>query len=122
LPREVLVGVGQVVHRTGEPGLPGPVELATESLRRAGADSRTGDRLLRSADLIAAATSVSRPYSDLGALTADGPDDQNSARRILIRATDTDTIAAFADGDPLGMHADITAADKLTLLTERTVR
>ncbi|WP_433523484.1 acetyl-CoA acetyltransferase [Nocardia pseudovaccinii] len=66
----VLVGVGQVVHRNGEPGLPGPVELAAESLRRAGADSGAGDRLLRSADLIAAAAPVSRPYPDLGALVA----------------------------------------------------
>ncbi|MET8872677.1 acetyl-CoA acetyltransferase [Nocardia sp. NPDC004604] len=66
----VLVGAGQVVHRSGEPGLPGPVQLATESLRRAGADSGTGDRLLRSADLIAAAAPVSRPYPDLGALVA----------------------------------------------------
>lgn len=64
----VLVGVGQVVHRNGEAGLPGPVELATESLRRAGADCGTGDRLLRAADLIAAAAPVSRPYADLGAL------------------------------------------------------
>ncbi|MGX1771491.1 acetyl-CoA acetyltransferase [Nocardia brasiliensis] len=66
----VLVGAGQVVHRNGEPGLPGPVELAAESLRRAGADSGTGDRLLRGADLIAAAAPVSRPYPDLGALVA----------------------------------------------------
>ncbi|MEV0294558.1 acetyl-CoA acetyltransferase [Nocardia sp. NPDC050710] len=66
----VLVGAGQVVHRTGEPGLPGPVELAAESLRRAAVDSGAGDRLLRSADLIAAAAPVSRPYSDLGALVA----------------------------------------------------
>ncbi|MFI7663697.1 acetyl-CoA acetyltransferase [Nocardia sp. NPDC049526] len=66
----VLAGVGQIVHRTGEPGLPGPVELAAESLRRAGADSGTGDRLLRSADLIAAAAPVSRPYPDLGGLVA----------------------------------------------------
>lgn len=66
----VLVGAGQVVHRSGEPGLPGPVELAAEALRRAGADSGTGDRLLRSADLIAAAAPVSRPYPDLGALVA----------------------------------------------------
>ncbi|MCP2276417.1 acetyl-CoA acetyltransferase [Nocardia amikacinitolerans] len=66
----VLVGVGQVVHRTGEPGLPGPVELATESLRRAGADSGTGDRLLRAADLVAAVAPVSKPYPDLGALVA----------------------------------------------------
>ncbi|MBF6464791.1 acetyl-CoA acetyltransferase [Nocardia beijingensis] len=66
----VLVGAGQVVHRPGEPGLPGPVELAAESLRRAGADSGVGDRLLRSADLIAAVAPVSRPYGDLGALVA----------------------------------------------------
>ncbi|MEU2258513.1 acetyl-CoA acetyltransferase [Nocardia xishanensis] len=66
----VLVGVGQVVHRTGEPGLPGPVELATESLRRAGADSGAGDRLLRTADLVAAVAPVSKPYPDLGALVA----------------------------------------------------
>ncbi|MGV9615926.1 acetyl-CoA acetyltransferase [Nocardia xishanensis] len=66
----VLLGVGQVVHRTGEPGLPGPVELATESLRRAGADSGTGDRLLRGADLVAAVAPVSKPYPDLGALVA----------------------------------------------------
>jgi acetyl-CoA C-acetyltransferase len=50
--------------------LPGPVELAAESLRRAGADSGVGDRLLRSADLIAAVAPVSRPYGDLGALVA----------------------------------------------------
>ncbi|MFG1790400.1 acetyl-CoA acetyltransferase [Nocardia sp. NPDC049149] len=66
----VLVGAGQVVHRNDEPGLPGPVALAAESLRRAGADSGTADRLLRSADLIAAAAPVSRPYADLGALVA----------------------------------------------------
>ncbi|QIS06826.1 acetyl-CoA acetyltransferase [Nocardia brasiliensis] len=64
----VLVGAGQVVHRNSEPGLPGPVELAAESLRRAGADSGTGDRLLRAADLIAAVAPVSRPYADLAAL------------------------------------------------------
>ncbi|WP_181724927.1 acetyl-CoA acetyltransferase [Nocardia gipuzkoensis] len=66
----VLVGAGQVVHRPDEPGLPGPVQLAAESLRRAGADSGVGDRLLRSADLIAAVAPVSRPYGDLGALVA----------------------------------------------------
>ncbi|MGW0246084.1 acetyl-CoA acetyltransferase [Nocardia goodfellowii] len=66
----VLVGAGQVVHRAGEPGLPGPVELATEALRRAGADSGAGDRLLRSADLVAAVAPVSKPYADLGALVA----------------------------------------------------
>ncbi|MFI9506913.1 thiolase C-terminal domain-containing protein [Nocardia sp. NPDC052566] len=66
----VLVGAGQVVHRTGEPGLPGPVQLAAESLRRAGADSGSGDRLLRSADLVAGIAPVSRPYGDLGALVA----------------------------------------------------
>lgn len=66
----VLVGAGQIVHRNGEPGLPGPVELATESLRRAGADSGSGDRLLRSADLIAGISPVSRPYPDFGRLIA----------------------------------------------------
>ncbi|MBF6334702.1 acetyl-CoA acetyltransferase [Nocardia abscessus] len=66
----VLIGAGQVVHRPDEPGLPGPVQLAAESLRRAGADSGVGDRLLRSADLIAAVAPVSRPYGDLGALVA----------------------------------------------------
>lgn len=66
----VLVGVGQIVHRTGDPGLPGPVELATEALRRAGADSGAGDTLLRSADLLASVAPVSRPYSNLAALVA----------------------------------------------------
>ncbi|MEV6277287.1 acetyl-CoA acetyltransferase [Nocardia sp. NPDC051832] len=66
----VLVGAGQVVHRAGEPGYPGPVELAAESLRRAAADSGAGARLLRSADLIAAVAPVSKPYADLGALVA----------------------------------------------------
>ncbi|WP_328389268.1 acetyl-CoA acetyltransferase [Nocardia sp. NBC_00416] len=66
----VLVGVGQIVHRPGEPGLPGPVELAAESLRRAGADSGTGDALLRAADVIASVSPVSRQYSDLGTLVA----------------------------------------------------
>ncbi|RBO91396.1 acetyl-CoA acetyltransferase [Nocardia puris] len=66
----VIVGVGQVVHRTGDAGLPGPVALAAESLRRAGADSGSGDRLLKSADLIAAAAPVSKPYPDLAALVA----------------------------------------------------
>lgn len=66
----VLVGVGQIVHRPGEPGLPGPVELAAESLRRAGADSGTGDALLRSADVIASVAPVSRAYPDLGVLVA----------------------------------------------------
>ncbi|WP_239476780.1 thiolase C-terminal domain-containing protein [Nocardia arizonensis] len=67
----VLVGAGQIVHRGDEPGLPGPLELAVESLRRAGADSGTGDRLLGSADVIAAVAPVSRPYTDLGALVAE---------------------------------------------------
>ncbi|MEU7769413.1 acetyl-CoA acetyltransferase [Nocardia sp. NPDC049190] len=66
----VLVVAGLVVHRSGEPGLPGPVELAAESLRRAGADSGVGDRLLRSVDLVAAVAPVSHPYGDLGALVA----------------------------------------------------
>lgn len=66
----VLVGAGQVVHRGKEPGLPGPVELATESLRRAGADTGVGDRLLRAADLVASVAPVSKPYEDLGALVA----------------------------------------------------
>ncbi|MEU1985118.1 acetyl-CoA acetyltransferase [Nocardia sp. NPDC019395] len=66
----VLVGAGQIVHRPGEPGLPGPVELAAESLRRAGADSGTGDALLRSADVIASVATVTRPYPDLAALVA----------------------------------------------------
>lgn len=64
----VLVGVGQSVHRSGEPGLPGPVDLAAEALRRAGADSGTGDKLLRAADAIAAVAPVSKPYADLAAL------------------------------------------------------
>ncbi|WP_280503345.1 thiolase C-terminal domain-containing protein [Nocardia farcinica] len=63
----VLVGVGQSVHRSGEPGLPGPVDLAAEALRRAGADSGTGDKLLRAADAIAAVAPVGKPYNDLGA-------------------------------------------------------
>ncbi|ONM49441.1 acetyl-CoA acetyltransferase [Nocardia donostiensis] len=66
----VLVGVGQVVHRNGELGLPGPVELAAEALRRAGADSGTGDKLLRAADLVASIAPVSRTYPDLGTLVA----------------------------------------------------
>lgn len=66
----VLVGVGQSVHRSGEPGLPGPVELAAEALRRAGADSGTGDKLLRAADAVAAVAPVSKPYNDLGAAVA----------------------------------------------------
>ncbi|MGW0179962.1 acetyl-CoA acetyltransferase [Nocardia sp. NPDC003345] len=66
----VLVGVGQIVHRPGEAGLPGPVELAARSLRRAGADSGTGDALLRSADVIASVSPVSRTYPDLGSLVA----------------------------------------------------
>ncbi|WP_245547446.1 hypothetical protein [Nocardia brevicatena] len=66
----VLVGVGQIVHRPGEPGLPGPAELATEALRRAGADSGAGDALLRSADLLASVAPVSRPYPNLAALVA----------------------------------------------------
>ncbi|MFC9893498.1 acetyl-CoA acetyltransferase [Nocardia sp. NPDC127579] len=66
----VLVGAGQVVHRAADPGLLGPVALAAEALRRAGADSGAGDRLLRSADLVAAVAPVSKPYPDLGALVA----------------------------------------------------
>ncbi|RJO76792.1 acetyl-CoA acetyltransferase [Nocardia panacis] len=66
----VLVGAGQVVHRTGEAGLPGPVELAARGLRRAGADSGTGDKLLRTADTIAAVAPVTRPYPNFGALIA----------------------------------------------------
>lgn len=66
----VLVGVGQVVHRSGEPGLPGPVELAAEALRRAGADSGAGDRLVRAADVVAAVAPVSKPYPDLAAMVA----------------------------------------------------
>ncbi len=42
--------------------------------------------------------------------------------RILLRASDAETIAVFTDGDPLGAGVDITAANQLTLLTERTVR
>jgi len=67
----VIVGVGQIVHRSAEPGLPGPVELAAESLRRAGSDSGTGDRLLRDADLVAAVASATRGYPAFGALVAD---------------------------------------------------
>ncbi len=42
--------------------------------------------------------------------------------RILVRASDADTVAAFTDGDPLGAATDITAADSLTLVSERTVK
>ncbi|WP_433600086.1 hypothetical protein ACQPXH_31735 [Nocardia sp. CA-135953] len=42
--------------------------------------------------------------------------------RILVRASDSETVAAFTDGDPIGADADVIAADKLTFLTERTVR
>ncbi|NKY60201.1 hypothetical protein [Nocardia flavorosea] len=66
----VLVGAGQIVHRSGEPGLPGAVELAAESLRRAGADSGTGDALLRSADVVAAVATVSGSYPNLAATVA----------------------------------------------------
>jgi acetyl-CoA C-acetyltransferase len=41
--------------------------------------------------------------------------------RILVRASDADTLAAFTAGDPLGTAAEI-AADTFTLLTERSAR
>lgn len=66
----VIVGAGQITHRGDEPGLPGPIALSAEALRRAGQDSGVGDRLLRAADLVAAVAPVSKPYTDLGALVA----------------------------------------------------
>src|SRR5690606_29034315 len=66
----VLVGVGQIVHRSGEPGLPGAVELAAESLRRAGADSGTGVTLLRPAEVVAAVATVGGSSPNLAAPAA----------------------------------------------------
>ena len=47
----VIVGAGQVVQRPGEQETRDPIGLAVEALRRAGADSGAGEKLLLRARL-----------------------------------------------------------------------
>ncbi|WP_067563335.1 crotonase/enoyl-CoA hydratase family protein [Nocardia acidivorans] len=66
----VLVGVGQVVTRTPDPGYPDPSELAVRALRAAAADTGAGAGLLERADAVFSVSPTSWQYGDLGALVA----------------------------------------------------
>jgi acetyl-CoA C-acetyltransferase len=66
----VIVGAGQAVQRTGTSEPLEPVELAVEALRRAGADSGGGDRLLRRADSVRHVATLGWPYRDEAAVVA----------------------------------------------------
>lgn len=66
----VIVGVGQVIQRPGDGEPLDPVWLAIEALRRAGADSGTGDALLHRADSIRHVATTGWLYRDEAALIA----------------------------------------------------
>ncbi|AYF75749.1 enoyl-CoA hydratase [Nocardia yunnanensis] len=68
----VLVGVGQVVARTPEPGYPDPAQLAARAVRAAAADTGVAspDALLAGAQAVFAVAPTSWQYRDLGALVA----------------------------------------------------
>ncbi len=68
----MIVGAGQVLRRD----VPGeepcePARLIVESLRRAGEDSGTGERLLRRADSVRCVPVIGWHYRDAGALVAE---------------------------------------------------
>jgi acetyl-CoA C-acetyltransferase len=67
----VIVGAGQALHR-GAPGdeAPEPVALIAAALREAGADSGTGERLLRGADSVRCVPTIGWRYADAAALVA----------------------------------------------------
>ncbi|MFB8000847.1 crotonase/enoyl-CoA hydratase family protein [Nocardia sp. NPDC056000] len=67
----VLVGVGQIVNRTPDPGYVDPSELAVRALRAAATDAGAGDALLARADAVYSVSPTSWQYRDLGALIAD---------------------------------------------------
>ena len=66
----VIVGVGQVVQRPADGESLDPIALSLEALRRAGADSGTGDALLRRADSIRQVATSGWLYKDEPALIA----------------------------------------------------
>ncbi|MEC3917372.1 crotonase/enoyl-CoA hydratase family protein [Nocardia sp. CDC160] len=66
----VVIGVGQVVARTPDPGYPDPSQLAVRALRAAAADCGAGPGLLARADAVFAVAPTSWQYRDLGALVA----------------------------------------------------
>lgn len=67
----VLVGAGQLVRRDAAGAAQAdPAALAAEALRRAGQDSDTGDRLLRTADAVYTVASATWTYRDESALIA----------------------------------------------------
>src|SRR5699024_230232 len=67
----VLVGAGQLVRRDADDAAQAdPAALAAEALRRAGQDSDTGDRLLRTADAVYTVASATWTYRDESALIA----------------------------------------------------
>jgi acetyl-CoA C-acetyltransferase len=61
----VLVGLGEVVHRTDEPGTPAPAALMADAVRAALADAGAGERLLRGA-AFGAVPSAGWPDGDPG--------------------------------------------------------
>ncbi|MFF2550128.1 crotonase/enoyl-CoA hydratase family protein [Nocardia sp. NPDC058058] len=66
----VLVGVGQIVNRTPDPGYVDPSELAVRALRAAATDTGAGQALLARADAVYSVSPTSWQYRDLGALVA----------------------------------------------------
>ena len=67
----VIVGAGQVVQRPGEQETRDPIGLAVEALRRAGADSGAGEKLLLRADSVRHVATTGWLYRDEAALVAD---------------------------------------------------
>ncbi|HZQ26649.1 MAG TPA: acetyl-CoA acetyltransferase [Acidimicrobiales bacterium] len=70
----VVVGVGQLVRKPDPedvPSLSEPADMMVEALRRAGDDSGTGDRLLRSADSIRVVELLSWRYGNPALLLAE---------------------------------------------------
>ena len=68
----LIVGAGQVLrHEMGEAESCEPVALMAEALRRAGADSGTGERLLRRADSVRCVPVIGWQYRDAAALVAE---------------------------------------------------
>ncbi|MFI5780763.1 SRPBCC family protein [Nocardia sp. NPDC051570] len=108
----VLVGAGQFVGRTPDPGCD-PAELAARALRRAAADAGGDEALLRGADAVFAVACASWQYRDLGAAVA---------ARIGAGAVDTLQSSSFGgDGGQLVINeaaAAIAAGDyEIVLIT-----
>jgi acetyl-CoA C-acetyltransferase len=108
----VIVGAGQFVPPPGAgdgDDARDPISLAVQALRLAGADSGTGDRLLRRAESVRHVATLCWPYTDEAALISD---ELGASPRETVRTTQfggdgpqrlvSDTAQAIADG-----HLDV---------------